>query len=119
MLKVPRGVTPAPGRVLVSAQPQKVLSFVGPDLSSPQLRPGTYFTQIYPQPPAGTTLGGCLYTTPNGPELKPLRPASLGRLPVRTPGRRGVIEDVGRVFILGCLVGIRGASVVGDSPALL
>ncbi|XP_069080222.1 transcription factor E2F2 [Pleurodeles waltl] len=83
MLKVPRGVSPAPGRVLVSAQPQKILSFVGPDLSSPQLRAGTYYTQIYPQPPAGPPLGGCLYTTPNGPELKPLRPASVGRLPAK------------------------------------
>ncbi|KAJ1176044.1 hypothetical protein NDU88_001328 [Pleurodeles waltl] len=83
MLKVPRGVSPAPGRVLVSAQPQKILSFVGPDLSSPQLRAGTYYTQIYPQPPSGPPLGGCLYTTPNGPELKPLRPASVGRLPAK------------------------------------
>ncbi|XP_069479061.1 transcription factor E2F2 [Ambystoma mexicanum] len=86
MLKVPRGVSPAPARVAPSqAQVKKVIPFLSTALSSPQLRavPGTYFTQIYPQPVAGAPLGGCIYTTPNGPELKPLRPASVGRLPAK------------------------------------
>lgn len=103
MLKIPRGVSLAAGSggscfaalpPPHQQQPKKVMPVMSPaDLgtssrSSPQMHAiaTSYFSQ-YPQtaavvPAAG---GGCLYATPQGPELKAIRSASAGRLPVTSP----------------------------------
>ncbi|XP_030075340.1 transcription factor E2F2 [Microcaecilia unicolor] len=89
MLKLPKGVHSAPGRgVQAQQQMKRVLPGLGStdcmatSLSSPQTMrtiPCTYFTQIYPQP--AVPRGSSLYTTPNGPDPKPLRSATAGKLP--------------------------------------
>ncbi|XP_029475750.1 transcription factor E2F2-like isoform X1 [Rhinatrema bivittatum] len=92
MIKVPKGVSPAPGRGAQSQQQQhmkRLLPLLGSagtvatSLASPQMMrtgPTAYFTQIYPQPAAPR--GSCLYATPYGADPKALRSATLGRLPV-------------------------------------
>ncbi|KAM6371293.1 transcription factor E2F2 [Pluvialis apricaria] len=98
MLRLPRGVSPAPGRGGTAPpppppphHPKKVMSMMGSvelgvsSLGSPPLPVGS-FTQVYtpaavsfPAPPRG----GCLYATPQGPQLRILRSASAGRLPAK------------------------------------
>ncbi|XP_074418976.1 transcription factor E2F2 [Larus michahellis] len=94
MLRLPRGVSPAPGRGGTALppppphhHPKKVMSVMGSvergasSLGSPPLSTGS-FTQVYT--PAAVSvpaaLGGCLYATPQGPQLRTLRSASAGRL---------------------------------------
>ncbi|XP_029427808.1 transcription factor E2F2-like isoform X2 [Rhinatrema bivittatum] len=93
MIKVPKGVSPAPGRGAQSQQQQhmkRLLPLLGSagtvatSLASPQMMrtgPTAYFTQIYPQPAAPR--GSCLYATPYGADPKALRSATLGRLPAK------------------------------------
>lgn len=56
------------------------------DLAGPPVRalPAAYFAQVYPQTAVVAPLprGGCLYATPHGPEIKTMRSASTGKLPV-------------------------------------
>ncbi|XP_072741033.1 transcription factor E2F2 [Ciconia boyciana] len=97
MLRLPRGVSPAPGRGGTALppppphhHPKKVMSVMGSSergassLGSPPLSAGC-FTQVYT--PAAVSLpaprGGCLYGTPQGPQLRTLRSASVGRLPAK------------------------------------
>ncbi|XP_037237592.1 transcription factor E2F2 isoform X4 [Falco biarmicus] len=95
MLQLPRGVSPAPGRggaalLLPPSHPKKVMSVMGSSeqgassLGSPLLSAGC-FTQLYK--PAAVSVpapqGGCLYATPQGPQLRTLRSASAGRLPAK------------------------------------
>ncbi|XP_075629935.1 transcription factor E2F2 [Balearica regulorum gibbericeps] len=94
MLRLPRGVSPAPGRGGVTLpppppphHPKKVMSVMGSvergasSLGSPPL-PAGCFTQVYT--PAAVSVPapreGCLYATPQGPQLRTLRSASVGRL---------------------------------------
>lgn len=93
MLRLPRGVSPISGRggtaLPLPPNPKKVMSVMGSmewgasSLGSPPL-PSDCFTQIYT--PAAVSVpaprGGCLYATPQGPQLRTLRSASAGRLPV-------------------------------------
>lgn len=97
MLRLPRGVSPAPGRGGTALphppphhHPKKVMSVMGScepgasSLGSPPLSTGC-FSQVYT--PAAVSVpasrGGCLCDTPQGPELRTLCSASAGRLPVR------------------------------------
>ncbi|XP_029895489.1 LOW QUALITY PROTEIN: transcription factor E2F2 [Aquila chrysaetos chrysaetos] len=97
MLRLPRGVSPAPGRGGTALprppphhHPKKVMSVMGSvergvsSLGSPPLPTGS-FTQVYT--PAAVSVpaprGGCLYATPQGPQLRTLRSASVGRLPAK------------------------------------
>ncbi|KAM6115861.1 transcription factor E2F2 [Phoenicopterus ruber ruber] len=98
MLRLPRGVSPAPGRGGAALppppppppHPKKVMSVMGSvergasSLGSPPLPAGS-FTQVYM--PAAVSVpaprGGCLYATPQGPQLRTLRSASAGRLPAK------------------------------------
>lgn len=100
MLRLPKGVSPAPGRGGTALppppppppphHPKKVMSMMGSverggsSLGSPPLPTGS-FTQLYT--PAAVSFpaprGGGLYATPQGPQLRILRSASAGRLPVR------------------------------------
>uniref|UniRef100_A0A3Q0RBP0 E2F transcription factor 2 n=1 Tax=Amphilophus citrinellus TaxID=61819 RepID=A0A3Q0RBP0_AMPCI len=101
MMRMPKGVSPASGRQTVglpcSQQKMKVLStgavktdFFLTGLSSPQMNtvPAGYFTQI-----CNTTVAeqraNSLYSTPHGPEAKPIR-SSSGRLPAK---RKLDLED--------------------------
>lgn len=94
-MRMPKGVSPAAGRqaagLSCSQHKMKVLStgaaktdFFLTGLSSPQMNtvPAGYFTQI-----CNTTVAeqraNSLYSTPHGPEAKPIR-SSSGRLPVNT-----------------------------------
>ncbi|XP_064408344.1 transcription factor E2F2 [Latimeria chalumnae] len=94
MLRVPKGVSPAPGRGVSAVAPfsssshKKVfplsVELVAANLTSPQNRhpiPASYFTRICSLP-GSEQKGSCLYTTPHGPELKPTR-ATSGRLPAK------------------------------------
>ncbi|XP_074750338.1 transcription factor E2F2 [Strix uralensis] len=97
MLRLPRGVSPASGRGGAALppppphhHPKKVMSGMGScergasSLGSPPL-PAGCFTQVYT--PAAVSIpaprGGCLHATPQGPQLRTLRSASVGRLPAK------------------------------------
>lgn len=96
MLRLPKAGPSAPGRgapSLVPPQSQKKSMSVGSsaelvvaDLAGPPVRalPAAYFAQVYPQTAVVAPLprGGCLYATPHGPEIKTMRSASTGKLPV-------------------------------------
>lgn len=91
MLRLPK-VGPSAGRGGASLAPlpqqKKAASadIPAPHLSSPQVRalPATYFTQVYSQTAVVASLprGSCLYATPHGPEVRTMRSASTGKLPV-------------------------------------
>lgn len=91
---MPKGVSPASGRPVAGLScPQqkiKVLStggvkteFFNTGLSSPPMStvPAGYFTQIC-NTAAAEQRANSLYSTPHGPEAKPIR-SSSGRLPVK------------------------------------
>ncbi|XP_075294093.1 transcription factor E2F2 [Opisthocomus hoazin] len=97
MLRLPKGVSPAAGRGGTALppppphhHPKKVLSVMASvdrgvsSLGSPPLPTGS-FTRVYT--PAAVSVpaprGGCLYATPQGPQLRTLRSASAGRLPAK------------------------------------
>ncbi|KAM6313815.1 transcription factor E2F2 [Podargus strigoides] len=98
MLRLPRGVSPAPGRggTALSAppphhhHPKKLMSLMGSvergvsSLGSPPLPAGS-FTQVYT--PAAVSVpaprGGGLYATPQSPQPRTLRSSSAGRLPAK------------------------------------
>ncbi|KAL2296178.1 hypothetical protein Nmel_017720 [Mimus melanotis] len=97
MLRLPRGVSPAPGRGGTALlpppphhHPKKVMSVMGScdpgasSLGSPRLSAGC-FTQVYtPAAVSGpASRSGCLCDTPQGPELRTLCSASAGRLPAK------------------------------------
>lgn len=92
-MRMPKGVSPASARPAVglpgSQQKMKVLStggvkteFFSTGLSSPLMNtvPAGYFTQIC-NTAAAEQRANSLYSTPHGPEAKPIR-SSSGRLPV-------------------------------------
>ncbi|XP_061870462.1 transcription factor E2F2 [Colius striatus] len=98
MLRLRRGVSPAPGRggtalppppPLQQHHPKEVMAVMGSVerelscLGSPPITLG--FTQLYT--PAAVSVpaprGGGLYATPQGPQLRTLRSASAGRLPAK------------------------------------
>ncbi|XP_067167463.1 transcription factor E2F2 isoform X1 [Apteryx mantelli] len=102
MLRLPRGVSPGAGRGGAALPPhqqqqhqqqQKAMSVMGSiervasSLGSPPVPsvPAGYFTQVYSQAAvsAPAPRGGCLYATPQGPELRSIRSASAGRLPAK------------------------------------
>ncbi|XP_066191267.1 transcription factor E2F2 [Sylvia atricapilla] len=97
MLRLPRGVSPAPGRGGTALppppplhHPKKVTPVMGScvpgvsSLGSPPLSTGS-FTQDYTPAAvsAPTSRGGCLCDTPQGPELRTLCSPSAGRLPAK------------------------------------
>ncbi|XP_074548269.1 transcription factor E2F2 [Halichoeres trimaculatus] len=101
MMRMPKGVSPAATRPAVglscSQNKMKVLStgglkseFFGSGLSSPLMNtvPAGYFTQIC-NTTAAEQRAHSLYSTPNGPEAKPIR-SSSGRLPAK---RKLDLED--------------------------
>ncbi|KAM3594311.1 uncharacterized protein V6R79_005564 [Siganus canaliculatus] len=101
MMRMPKGVSPASGRQAVglpcSQQKMKVLStggvkteFFSTGLSSPLMNtvPAGYFTQIC-NTAAVEQRANSLYSTPHGPEAKPIR-SSSGRLPAK---RKLDLED--------------------------
>uniref|UniRef100_A0A3P9KX75 E2F transcription factor 2 n=1 Tax=Oryzias latipes TaxID=8090 RepID=A0A3P9KX75_ORYLA len=100
MMRVPKGVSPASARpavALASQQKMKVLSsggvksdFFSTGLSSPPMHavPIGYFTQIG-NTAAAEQRANSLYSTPHGPEAKPIR-SSSGRLPAK---RKLDLED--------------------------
>ncbi|XP_037550607.1 transcription factor E2F2 [Nematolebias whitei] len=101
MMRMPKSVSPAPARAPVglscSQQKMKVLSSGGVSsdffitgLSSPPMSTiaAGYFTQIS-STAAGEQRANSLYSTPHGPEAKPIR-ASSGRLPAK---RKLDLED--------------------------
>lgn len=94
MMRMPKGVSPASGRPVVGLpcpqQKMKVLStggvkteFFSTGLSSPPMStvPAGYFSQIC-NTAVAEQRANSLYSTPHGPEAKPIR-SSSGRLPVR------------------------------------
>ncbi|XP_062450122.1 LOW QUALITY PROTEIN: transcription factor E2F2 [Rhea pennata] len=102
MLRLPRGVSPGAGSGGAALPPhhhqqqqqqQKAVSVMGSaervasSLGSPPVPsvPAGYFTQVYSQAAVSVPApgGGCLYTTPQGPELRSIRSASAGRLPAK------------------------------------
>ncbi|KAM4624740.1 transcription factor E2F2 [Polymixia lowei] len=94
MMRMPKGVSPAPSRGAVGTKvfsPRGVKAeLFSTGLSSPLMNtvPAGYFTQI-----CNTTVveqrANCLYSTPHGPEAKPIR-SSSGRLPAK---RKLDLED--------------------------
>ncbi|XP_040056020.2 transcription factor E2F2 isoform X1 [Gasterosteus aculeatus] len=111
MMRMPKGVSPAPGRPVAPAaapaaavglmsfpqQKIKVVStaggkheFFSTGLSSPPMStvPPGYFTQIC-NTAAAEQRANSLYSTPHGPEAKPIR-SSCGRLPAK---RKLDLED--------------------------
>uniref|UniRef100_A0A3Q4I926 E2F transcription factor 2 n=1 Tax=Neolamprologus brichardi TaxID=32507 RepID=A0A3Q4I926_NEOBR len=101
MMRMPKGVSPASGRQAVglpcSQQKMKLLSTGGvktdfflTGLSSPQMNtvPAGYFTQIC-NTSVAEQRANSLYSTPHGPEVKPIR-SSSGRLPAK---RKLDLED--------------------------
>lgn len=89
-MRMPKGVSPASGRAAMGLpcpqQKIKVLSktdLLGTVLSSPPINtvPVGYFTQIC-NTTAAEQRANSLYSTPHGPEAKPIR-SSSGRLPVK------------------------------------
>lgn len=98
MLRIPKvgpsGPARAPPPPLAPPQQQKKVmpmmssaDLVTSNLGSPPMRvlPATYITQVYPQTAVVAPLprGSCLYATPHGPEVKTMRSASTGKLPVK------------------------------------
>ncbi|XP_068773521.1 transcription factor E2F2 isoform X1 [Struthio camelus] len=102
MLRLPRGVSPGAGRGGAALPPhqqqqqhhqKKAVSVMGSaervasSLGSPSVAsvPGGCFTQVYSQAAVSVPAprGGCLYATPQGPELRSIRSASAGRLPAK------------------------------------
>lgn len=94
MMRMPKGVSPASARpaagLSCSQHKVKLLStgavkteFFSTGLSSPLMNtvPAGYFTQIC-NTTAAEQRANSLYSTPNGPEAKPIR-SSSGRLPVK------------------------------------
>ncbi|XP_067336662.1 transcription factor E2F2 isoform X2 [Channa argus] len=102
MMRMPKGVSTAPGRPAVGLpcsqqQKMKVLpiggvktEFFSTGLSSPPMStvPAGYFTQIC-NTTAAEQRANSLYSTPHGPEAKPIR-SSSGRLPAK---RKLDLED--------------------------
>ncbi|TNM95331.1 hypothetical protein fugu_016414 [Takifugu bimaculatus] len=100
MMRMPKGVSPASGRpaagLSCSQHKMKLLSagvkteFFSAGLSSPLMNavPAGYFTQIC-NTTAAEQRANSLYSTPHGPEAKPIR-ASSGRLPAK---RKLDLED--------------------------
>ncbi|XP_071354804.1 transcription factor E2F2 isoform X1 [Trachinotus anak] len=97
MMRMPKGVSPASGRPAVGLpcpqQKIKVLSkaeLLNTVLSSPPMTtvPVGYFTQIC-NTTAAEQRANSLYSTPHGPEAKPIR-SSSGRLPAK---RKLDLED--------------------------
>ncbi|KAM6912714.1 transcription factor E2F2 [Xenentodon cancila] len=101
MMRMPKGVSPASARPAVglscSQQKMKLLSsggaksdFFSTGLSSPPMHtvPAGYFTQIC-NTAAAEQRANSLYSTPHGPEAKPIR-SSSGRLPAK---RKLDLED--------------------------
>ncbi|MEQ2246530.1 hypothetical protein ILYODFUR_000304 [Ilyodon furcidens] len=101
MMRMPRGVSPAPARppmgLSCSQQKMKVLTTGGvktelfcTGLSSPPMStvPVGYFTQIG-NTTAAEQRANSLYSTPHGPDAKPIR-SSSGRLPAK---RKLDLED--------------------------
>ncbi|KAJ4939454.1 hypothetical protein JOQ06_028903 [Pogonophryne albipinna] len=101
MMRMPKGVSPASGRPVVGLpcpqQKMKVLStggvkteFFSTGLSSPPMStvPAGYFTQIC-NTAVAEQRANSLYSTPHGPEAKPIR-SSSGRLPAK---RKLDLED--------------------------
>ncbi|KAM4543200.1 transcription factor E2F2 isoform 1-T1 [Odontesthes bonariensis] len=101
MMRMPKGASPAPARPAVglscSQQKMKVLptagvktDFFSTALSSPPMStvPAGYFTQIC-NTTAAEQRANSLYSTPHGPEAKPIR-SSSGRLPAK---RKLDLED--------------------------
>ncbi|XP_047202182.1 transcription factor E2F2 isoform X2 [Girardinichthys multiradiatus] len=101
MMRIPRGVSPAPARppmgLSCSQQKMKVLTTGGvktelfcTGLSSPPMStvPVGYFTQIG-NTTAAEQRANSLYSTPHGPDAKPIR-SSSGRLPAK---RKLDLED--------------------------
>ncbi|KAM6969281.1 transcription factor E2F2 [Tautogolabrus adspersus] len=101
MMRLPKGVSPAASRPVVglscSQNKMKVLStggvkaeLFGAGLSSPLMNtiPAGYFTQIC-NTAAAEQRANSLYSTPHGPEAKPIR-SSSGRLPAK---RKLDLED--------------------------
>uniref|UniRef100_U3K8B7 E2F transcription factor 2 n=1 Tax=Ficedula albicollis TaxID=59894 RepID=U3K8B7_FICAL len=97
MLRLPRGVSPVPGRGGTALpappphhHPKKVMSLMGScdpgasSLGSPPLSTGC-FVQVYtPAAVSGpASRGGGLCDTPQGPERRTLCSASVGRLPAK------------------------------------
>ncbi|XP_074971222.1 transcription factor E2F2 isoform X2 [Phalacrocorax aristotelis] len=97
MLRLPRGVSPALGRGGAALpppppqhHPKKVMSVMGSSergafsLGSP-LVPAGCFSKVFT--PAAVSVPapreGCLYSTPQGPQLRTPRSASVGRLPAK------------------------------------
>ncbi|XP_072465358.1 transcription factor E2F2 [Notamacropus eugenii] len=112
MLRIPKGVSPAPGGSGPAAPPKpvqpqqtkKALPVVSPvwtpDVRSPQAGPGlaSHFTPLYPPTVAvvaPAAPGSCLDTTPQGPEIRAGR-ASAGRLPGFKAKRKLDLEGMGR-----------------------
>nr|XP_020498342.1 transcription factor E2F2 [Labrus bergylta] len=103
MMRMPKGVSPAAGRQTVvglscSQNKMKVLStggvkaeLFGAGMSSPLMNtiPAGYFTQICNTAAAEQRANNSLYSTPHGPEAKPIR-SSSGRLPAK---RKLDLED--------------------------
>uniref|UniRef100_F6S1I1 E2F transcription factor 2 n=1 Tax=Monodelphis domestica TaxID=13616 RepID=F6S1I1_MONDO len=109
MLRIPKGVSPAPGGSAPAApqkppqplQIKKALPVVSPvwtpDVRSPQGGPvpASHFTPLYPPMVAAVAPaapGSCLDATPQGPEIRASR-ASAGRLPAK---RKLDLEGMGR-----------------------
>ncbi|XP_076013418.1 transcription factor E2F2 [Genypterus blacodes] len=103
MMRMPKGVSPASGRPAVGlpcSQQQKIklvsttggvkTEFFSTGLSSPPMSsvPAGYFTQIC-NTNAAEQRANSLYSTPHGPEAKPIR-SSSGRLPAK---RKLDLED--------------------------
>ncbi|CAN9502508.1 unnamed protein product [Ophioblennius macclurei] len=98
MMRMPKGVSPAVG--LPCSQQQKLIKalstggakadFFSTGLSSPPMHtvPAGYFTQIC-NTAAAEQRANSLYSTPHGPEAKPIR-SSSGRLPAK---RKLDLED--------------------------
>ncbi|MBN3325209.1 E2F2 factor, partial [Atractosteus spatula] len=90
MMRLPRGVSPASGKGAVgfSGSTRKVLAgarteLFGTELSSPTINSlsSGYLSQIC-NTASGDQRASCLYSTPHGPEAKPIR-ATSGRLPAK------------------------------------
>ncbi|XP_019727798.1 transcription factor E2F2 [Hippocampus comes] len=92
MMRLPKGVSPASG--LPCSQPKMKLAageFFSTGLSSPPLSavPVGYFSQICPNTAVVEQRVHSLYSTPHGPDQKPIR-STTGRLPAK---RKLDLED--------------------------
>ncbi|XP_077395029.1 transcription factor E2F2-like [Festucalex cinctus] len=92
MMRLPKGVSPASG-LPCSQHKMKLVAgeFFGTGLSSPPLStvPVGYFSQICPNTAAVEQRAHSLYSTPHGPDQKPIR-STTGRLPAK---RKLDLED--------------------------